>query len=288
MNVEPPQKGFKTFVILVIILGTTFFSTTLARQTIRTRLSAETTQSPENLKISNITHNSATISWLTNAQTLGFIVYGQTSSLNSKEGENKTSNIHHITLTNLTENTLYYFEVGVGDKTYNQDGKPYTFTTAASTSEGLSHKVFGQILNIELAPAENVLVYLNIKDKDGHGSTGISTTLSSVTNPVGLFTLDLAKAKVADLSEPFDFSKRGDLVEIIARGPHKERSSILLDVSQTQPTPTITLSLKGRLIDLTGQEPSQGKDIILPSAPPKSEGTEENLIRKIISKILGL
>jgi len=288
MNVEPPQKGFKTFVILVIIAAVSLFTTSLTRNTIKTRLLARATQEPEQLKISNITQENVSVSYQTNAQTFGAVVYGPTESLDLQERETKISNIHHITLTNLSENTLYYFNVRVGNKTYSRDGQPRTFTTAPRIGDGLSHKVYGQVHNIDGTPAVEALIYLNIKDKDGKGSPGISTTLSTVTNSAGLFTLNLAKAKVADLSEPFYFSKTGDLIEITAKGPHKERTSVILDASQTQPTPTITLSLKGRLIDLTGREPSQGEDISLPKTPIEGRETEETWIRKIINRLVGL
>lgn len=288
MNIEPPQRGFKTFILIILIGSVAFFTTSLTRNTIRTRLLAGMTDKPVHLKVSNLTQNSATISWLTNAETSGFIVYGPTESLDLKEKEASISNIHHITLTNLKENTTYYFKIGVGEKTYDRDGNPYTFTSAAGVGDGLSQKVYGQILNIDGTPTANTLIYLNIKDKDGRGSPGMSTTLSTVTNAAGLFTLNLAKAKVVDLSEPFYYSKPGDVIEITARGPHNERTSVLLDVSQTQPTPTITLSLKGRLIDLTGQKPTQGEDIILPNVPLEGEEEGEDLLQRIINRIFGL
>lgn len=84
------------------------------------------------VQISNITADSAQISWNTSVETQCVIQYN--SSLTGVDSGSffpeitKTAS-HNLTLTLLAESTDYYFNIKCEDKTFDNAGAPYTFKT---------------------------------------------------------------------------------------------------------------------------------------------------------------
>src|SRR6202007_1540655 len=65
-----------------------------------------------NVAASNITTNSATISWTTSAAATTQVLYGKSASLGSSTTKTSTmTTTHSQTLTGLSANTLYFFSV---------------------------------------------------------------------------------------------------------------------------------------------------------------------------------
>jgi hypothetical protein len=87
---------------------------------------------PENIRVSNITETSAEVSWETGIQTQGIVEYGSEPDQMVKFAPEavQTTN-HNVRVTLLDPGTTYYFRIRVGTDTYDNDGVPYTFTTAA-------------------------------------------------------------------------------------------------------------------------------------------------------------
>ncbi len=95
-----------------------------------------------NVAATNITDNSATITWTTDQPSNSTVFYGETEALGYTESRADLVYNHSIDLTGLSSNTLYYFAVSSTNaegKTTTDDngGAYYTFTTAQSiTLEG--------------------------------------------------------------------------------------------------------------------------------------------------------
>ncbi|MFA4829001.1 MAG: DUF1566 domain-containing protein [Thermodesulfovibrionales bacterium] len=88
-----------------------------------------------NIAISNITTNSATITWTTDQPSDSLIQYGTTTSYGSSITDSTLTTSHSITLTNLTSSTTYHFRVtstnSYGFSTTSGDN---TFTTSSPPS----------------------------------------------------------------------------------------------------------------------------------------------------------
>lgn len=115
--------------IVLVVFGFNLFQGVFSRASF---------EKPENVTISDTTANSAKISWTTSAETSGGIVkYGVSpNSLTSfAPSESTRSKEHSVVLTLLSANTAYYFVIAYGesdDKTYDNAGVPWTFTTKSS------------------------------------------------------------------------------------------------------------------------------------------------------------
>lgn len=95
---------------------------------------------PQQVKLTNLTENSASISWVTNDTASGAVVYGVRQDLESNmttfddRGGNITSLLHHATLKNLKPGSAYYFRIVSGSSTFDNQGKPYVFSTPQHSS----------------------------------------------------------------------------------------------------------------------------------------------------------
>ncbi|GAI08232.1 unnamed protein product, partial [marine sediment metagenome] len=89
-----------------------------------------------NVASSNITYDSATITWDTDEVSDSVVNYGTSPALGSTESDATMVTSHSITLTELSTSTTYYYEVQSTDSSSNtavddNNGSYYTFTTAA-------------------------------------------------------------------------------------------------------------------------------------------------------------
>lgn len=121
-------------------------------------------QQPKEVTISNITDESATISWQTVSPTAGFVTYGEKSvsastALDDRDSKTTTSrNNHYITLKKLTSKTTYQYQIFSGKTT---DAQIRKFTTAnPSLNLNKLEPVIGSVVNGNL-PVSAGIAYLS-------------------------------------------------------------------------------------------------------------------------------
>lgn len=114
------------------------------------RLGAQTPNIPAGIAVSGVTTSGATITWTTPVAGQGGVSYGLSASslIFFKPDAGQTTN-HVINLEGLVGGSPYFFVIKVGENSYDNGGKPYTFETKptpsptpALTEEGLL-KVMG-------------------------------------------------------------------------------------------------------------------------------------------------
>lgn len=117
------------FALVLLVLGLNELRTLFA--------GAEASPIPTNINVTGTTSNSATVNFTTEKNISSLVSYGtepQNLSLFSAESEQTTT--HALTLSFLSPNTTYYFTVKIGDKTYDNNGSPYQFTTKPAPQTG--------------------------------------------------------------------------------------------------------------------------------------------------------
>ena len=93
-------------------------------------------EQPRDVVVSDITTNSAKISYATAAKTQGVIEYGVTpTALNLLAPESESITDHEMELTLLTKDSTYYFQISIGANKYDNAGVPWTFRTNASDAD---------------------------------------------------------------------------------------------------------------------------------------------------------
>ncbi|HSW89864.1 MAG TPA: fibronectin type III domain-containing protein [Patescibacteria group bacterium] len=251
-------------IILVNQTGTTGFLP---------RASPETT--PKNLKVTNTTDTGFTVSWVTDIKTPGYIKYGTTASNLSVTVTDDRDQIsgsvdnyitHHVTFRSLQAGTQYYYKIGTGaNLLYDNNGTPYTTTTAGSSTSGTSSTMYGQVQNASGVPAPGVLVYV---------ASDVSAPLSTLTQTSGSWVIPLSNARSKDLRQSASFSPDTVLTLLITDGT--QSSTVTVKFSGAQPVPEITL---GQSSDFT---------VVIASGEPTPTPAEitEQLQNKFTSQLL--
>jgi len=205
-----------------------------------TRASPEIT--PKEVKITNITENSFTVSWITDSQTSGFIKYGTEKEIpftaqddrDQLSGSQGNFFTHHVTLKGLIPSTNYFFKVSSGGKLFDNNGQLYEVRTAPTLQSSIreSDVAYGTILKQDGSPAEGIIVYLTLAN---------AYPLSTLTRSSGNWVIPLNLARSIDLSSWATYDKEASVEEIFAQGGPVGTSTAISVTKNDNPLPPITL-----------------------------------------------
>ena len=168
---------------------------------------ASPSDAPQNLKISNISDASFTVSYTTDDAVLGSLNYGDNTNLgktvlDDRDRQTVTPrHTHVITLKNLNPNTTYLFSITSGQNTYLDNGSLFrTKTGPPLESPSLQRlEISGKvILPNGNAPKESFL----------YAETDGAQALSAIVKPDGSYSLSLNPLREQDLSSYFALSKQ--------------------------------------------------------------------------------
>lgn len=256
--------------LLLVGIAAGVYLVELGPQTLTTRAEPEIV--PKDIRITNITDNSFTVSWKTDAATLGFIRYGRTSdTLNlsaldtrdrADESERSYKN-HHVTVNELDALNTYHFIVISGSEAskFDDDGSPFSVTTSASfETAASSDTAYGAVYYPDLSPAEGSLVYLTLPG---------SAPLSSITGASGTWAVPLSTSRTADLSDLVSYDAGSAKVEIEVYGPDGTTATATTLSGKDSPVDDIVL---GKNYDFaTSEVASEAKQ------PPESQFSLDSL-----------
>lgn len=210
-------------------------------------------ESPKNLRITNVSERSFSVSWQTDAPVSGFIQYGPTPSLGSTmtddrdqlSGQTGQFRTHHVTVKGLTPGTQYYFTVGSGSRSmYDNNGSAYTVTTSTATSAVDPKSMYGQVLTQAQTPAEHAVVYVTLEG---------GAPLSALVKAPGSWALSLSSVLTADLSRSLEYDPDTTEISIEVLGPDGSITRGVTSTSNDQPVPTIVL---GQTFDFRPEQPT--------------------------------
>jgi len=212
------------------------------------RLGATTEAAPKDVRITNITENSFSISWATQKAVLGFVSWGETSSSLGKTEVDEFENpsfTHTLSIKSLTPEKTYYFKINSGGTEYDNNGTPWLIKTGSIlTTSARTLTISGSILTAAGQPAENALVYVTV----GGGSP-----LSTTTSKSGSWVLSLSSARNQNLTAPVLIDDKSTLLEIsVNAGPDGVASAQIYPQS-AKPVPAITL---GQTLNFKALPPS--------------------------------
>lgn len=247
-------------VLLVAGLGIAIFMVGGSTNTFFPKASPET--APQNIKVTNITDRSFTISFITDTETGAYIKYGSKSdqiTARASDDREQTSGVpqnsttHHITLRGLNPSTTYYFLIGTGTSSvYSDNGKPYEVTTGP-TLGGAPEAVtaYGNVDTEAGRPATDSIVYM---------TTTNGAALSALVKTSGSWAIPLSTARTSDLKAYLN-PEAGTPVSVLVQGAQRGKTaSAQTTVKQTQPLEKLVLG--------SGAPPAAS------STPPEASGGE--------------
>src|SRR3989344_8406201 len=111
--------------ILLIAIGIGI-TTYLVKSGVILTIKADPTDTAQNIRISNVTDKSFTVSFTTEALVIGSINFGKDKNLGQTalddrdQGVLKEHKIHYVSVKNLDSSTNYYFSITSGSKEFLQ------------------------------------------------------------------------------------------------------------------------------------------------------------------------
>jgi len=238
------QKQIPTIlglVILVVALIAGVFLIGEGPGVFAPRATAETT--PRNVRITNVTDSSFTISFLTQDSTPGFVKYGtEAGRLNSQSSDDRDQltgtvgqyKTHHITVRGLNPNTQYFYELGTGSgATFDDSGAPFAIQTAQrSGAPSAAKTAYGSVSTPNSTPADGAIVYLSI---EGVGE------MSSLVKATGSWAIPLSNARSSDGSGYATIGDE-DVMNVLIQGEQPSlQSQFSIEVAQSQPVADIVI-----------------------------------------------
>ncbi|MBI2431036.1 MAG: hypothetical protein HYV39_03415 [Candidatus Levybacteria bacterium] len=223
-------------IILVGIAATSF----LTKKGVPFVGKASLLETPNEIRITNITDASFTVSYITAGQFLGSIAYGtteKTENIAIDQVDEKTQtvvprNIHTIMVENLSPSTKYFFTIISGETIFLDNGQPFTVTTGPQLKETSSKtmEIKGTVISEETAENQPI-VYVTAPN---------AQTLSTQVNKDLSYRLSLSNMRTQDLSSYISLSPNTVLTMLIVGST--QQSNATLFASQINPVPGIILS----------------------------------------------
>ncbi len=221
-----------TLLGIVILLVGTFAGVFFLNMNQVFRIGADAQSAPQDIRISNISDTSATLSWTTPKETANFVIWGDSAGSVSKveketENDQKFFN-HSVNLTGLKPNSNYFFKINSDGTTYDNQNIPWQFTTGAQLNVNQnSFAVSGSVITASGVPAKKALVYMTI---GGY-------LMSTLTSDSGNFVFQLTSARTPDLLSYVQINPSQTLLDISVIGLPGETSSAKIFPQSANPIP---------------------------------------------------
>lgn len=240
-------------VLLIGLAGGVFLTT--ENQILKTRAAASLT--PKNVNVYNLSASSAAIFWQTDEAATGFVQAGASQMPSNKSTYRDDRDIstpqphklHFVTLTNLTPNTIYYYQIYSGEIIY--PNTPATFTTLSPTETLDWNPVVGIILETSNRPIDEALVILELEN---------AQKLATITKTGGNFIMPLSNLRDANLIKSFSGNNTPHKAKLIISSP---QSSSQVSIFIPSENPSLPPVLLGKDTDLT-QNSTQQKPTTIP------------------------
>lgn len=194
---------------------------------------------PRNIKITNISDNAFTVTWLTDKAATGFVSLANESSGSAIFDDRDSSPVkermtHHVTFKNLEPKTAYSFKITSGKEVYDDQGKSFVQITAPTTQKPpeMPQPVFGKVEKEKGGFPDEAIVYLK---------AGQSSLLSTYARDEGKWLMTLNNARTADLTNYVTVSDSGLLELRVEAGNDGNVSKTIKGNNRTS---TISLMLQ--------------------------------------------
>ncbi|TSC85740.1 MAG: hypothetical protein G01um101416_811 [Microgenomates group bacterium Gr01-1014_16] len=214
----------------------------LVKNPLRLQSFASEEEIPAEVKVSNVTDSSFTVSWITGKTVSGFVQYGEgegslelvmSDDRDQEKGEVGGYYTHYVTLRGLAENKEYFYKIGSGKELFGDEDKPYEITTGPGLENTpVADVSYGQIVDKENNPVEGAIIYLNLPGSD---------TASAISKNNGAWVIPVATVRTEDLSSFVTYDKAVTEVEIFAQGGEAGVSNVSTTTANDSPVATIEL-----------------------------------------------
>ncbi|MGH7245860.1 MAG: fibronectin type III domain-containing protein, partial [Candidatus Levyibacteriota bacterium] len=224
-------------VLIVIGIGATTF---LAKTGLKYFGFAAPTENPQDVRITNVSDTSFTLTYKTDASVIGTISVGKDKDAlqtvfddrDQQSGIPKPYILHSLTVKNLSPKTAYVFSITSGTTTYLNNNNYFQATTgpAISDSPPNAAPLAGKAIEADGTTPTEALIF---------ATTTNGQTISTLVKQSGLYILPLNSMRTADFSSYIPLGANDNLQLLLEDDTNT--SHVTVAVSDTNPVPTITI-----------------------------------------------
>lgn len=230
------KSTIPTILGVIVLLAGVFAGVFFLRNAQVFRIGATVDAAPKDIRVTNITDNSATISWTTDKATSGFLTWGTSQKDANKVVQEDASGgkyfSHNISLTGLSPNTNYFYKINSDGGIFDNGGIAWQFTTGVSLGvSGTSILLSGTVISATGAPEVKSLVYASV---NGY-------LLSTLTSNTGNFVFQLGSARTPNLTDYVQIDLASTLIQISVVAPPDGVASAQIFPQSGNPAPTIVI-----------------------------------------------
>ena len=212
------------------------------------RLGAKGQNSPKDVKISNITSDSFSVTWITDIQNTGFVKYGDSvGNITSTKTEESVGPgyTHLVSVSGIKSQTGYFFKINSGGNDFDNNGVTWQGQTLASAESGQPALISGSVLLATGSPAKNAIVYVTTAGKlfsalTSQSGSWIISLPPSINNANSLLEISVL-AGPSGISTAQIYSKSGNPVPAMILGQTHDFKN--LPPSQSTDTPKASLGV---------------------------------------------
>jgi len=264
------MKGkIPTLIVLAVLIIGVIVGVFLVRNRQIFKLGASGEATPKDVRVTNVTDSSLTVSWTTDKESSGAVTFGKSASSlteNSLSEIEDKSTIHSTVLTGLDNDTAYFFEINSNGQAFDNNGVAWQSKTGPAL-EPLKENIVisGKIVDADENPVQNVLVYVSV---------GGGTQLSALTSSDGNWVIPISTSRVLDLTSSVTIDQKNTLAEISVQAGSKGTASAQIYPISAKPAPPIVL---GQVHDFRNLPPSKeggipGANIQIPKTATEESG----------------
>ncbi len=274
-------KRIPTVLGLLVLIGGLVAGIVLVGQKQGFGIKAGPTATPKDVKISNRGSAGFTVSWDSDVPVTGFLKYSDNpTNLTLPAGDQRDQiagstnqyTTHYVDISGLSANTTYYFEIGSGSQTYNDNGKPYQVRTAPTAAVPAEDVISGKIVTATGTGSGGAIVYAEINTAE---------TLSALTKTDGTWRLALSNARNKN-GDFVAYDKAKETVTIFVQAGTAGTATAITTTANANPVPEITLGKTQNfatgdtapvISDLTGGKTNSSGFSTLPDLTSSPEAT---------------
>ncbi|MBI2031518.1 MAG: fibronectin type III domain-containing protein [Candidatus Levybacteria bacterium] len=234
------NKRIPTILGLILLSVGIGITTFLAGKGVNLTSIAGPSEVPTDIRITNITDSSFTVSYATTDNVLGSVNFGRDNNMDgiAFDDRDQSSNtptqhkIHSITVKNLTPSSTYHFSIKSGSETFLQNDSPFTVTTASPIEGSVPEEknLTGNLVLPDGNVPKEAIVYLASLE---------TQAISSIVQTDGTYSLPLSFLRNRDLLSYF-FTSESTVFDLLIKGDNL--SSGIKISGQSNKIPTVTLS----------------------------------------------
>ncbi len=234
------QKRIPTFLGIIILVIGFFVTSYVVNNGQLLKIQASPAYTPKNIRITNLTDTSFTVSYLTEEEAVGSISYQGSDELSKiglddrdqQNGQPRPYFIHHITVNHLNPQQTYTFSINSKDQKFSDGEIPFSVTTLASLSSNppQQNPIVGKVLLPDNTSNKEVLILL-VRDN--------AQMLSVLTKPDGTFFMPLNSLRNSNFDQYYNLENNSIISLLLTNGVLSSQVKVLS--SQLNPVPPISL-----------------------------------------------